>query len=713
MIRKIDPWDTRFGFFWYNDQEIFEYGQDDFNRRAEALAASGINHVITFSCTHFRWSFRRNWDQLTGVLAEIVRACHEHGIAVTEHHSSHLTFNPLDEEGEKFMDRVLSVRKSSRDSWPYIREDCEAEPLIGGVPLSSFRQIDGRTGEWARSSYQGWCMCFNNPDYRRAYFRYLETLYDTGIDGIMTDDVQYFGLDPETNRWHACACGHCRRIFRERNGYELPPPGKEWNDWHSDYDEPGYLAWLKFRLDSTRDFHRAVKEHYEGLGLRPLRPNYCSSVLNRNPSAYTLETLPDLDWVFQENCFSSIIRYSWPDWAVEAAHRFAVGRRRNIPAMSMFYPDRPDSMNFSWALAMSWGHLYLATPEGASLNEEEKALRDFEKKHDRLLHRARKTASIAFYDSRANRQLYRHAESRSLRGLRAWMQACFRDNISFDLLKPEELESATGYDVLVLNETAIMSDKEFETVRSFAENGGKVVWTGKTGILTPEGTKRPADFLHTLWGRRDVIVPVDGEDPLKWEIGEGVLITVAGDFGLGPLEPVVRADRWQASEVRVPYQPLTGEERENRGAITAFLKGFVTAAGRSDKSERSWSTLKVSEAPDGLVITLFETGDGSTLVVHLVNTCGALDTAPGSLVGHSDPAPLPTLAGFAPFNIEITFPARMRTSQVHSAYLHAPTLEKSAELTWTEDGGSLSVKVDPGLIEFYGLIEIRLKPGAF
>ena len=47
-----------------------------------------------------------------------------------------------------------------------------------------------------------------------------------------------------------------------------------------------------------------------------------------SPTTYALETLPDLDWVFQENCFSSIIRYSWPSWAVEAPHRYAVGRRR-------------------------------------------------------------------------------------------------------------------------------------------------------------------------------------------------------------------------------------------------------------------------------------------------------------------------------------------------------------------------------------------------
>ena len=36
-MRTPDPWNTRFGFFWYNDQEIFEFTKKDFDRRAAAL----------------------------------------------------------------------------------------------------------------------------------------------------------------------------------------------------------------------------------------------------------------------------------------------------------------------------------------------------------------------------------------------------------------------------------------------------------------------------------------------------------------------------------------------------------------------------------------------------------------------------------------------------------------------------------------------------
>ena len=236
LPQPTDPWDTRFGFFWYNDEEIFHDSQADLNRKAEIMADAGINHVITFSCTHFRWSFRRYWPLLNETLRKIVHACHQHGIYVTEHHSSHLTFNPKNEADEYHMDRILRVRKSTRNSWPKLREDCDADPIIiDGVHLSELRQIDGRTGRPVFTGYHGHAMCFNNPFYRKAYFQYLESVYATGVDGIMTDDVQWFAIEWSRGS-HACTCPYCQQKFLEKTGYTLPKPD-EWNTFFWNYDE--------------------------------------------------------------------------------------------------------------------------------------------------------------------------------------------------------------------------------------------------------------------------------------------------------------------------------------------------------------------------------------------------------------------------------------------------------------------------------------------
>ncbi len=149
------------------------------------------------------------WDKINKCLENIVKACHKYGIKVVEHHSSHLTFDPLDSQDWDYMERVLNKRHSSIDSWEGLRDYLTKDPIINGKPLSSFRQVDGRTGKWARLLYHGYAMCFNNPNYRLAYFSYLESVYKTGVDGIMTDDVQWFGDG------HACACQYCRELFKQ------------------------------------------------------------------------------------------------------------------------------------------------------------------------------------------------------------------------------------------------------------------------------------------------------------------------------------------------------------------------------------------------------------------------------------------------------------------------------------------------------------------
>ena len=695
-MKHFDPWDTRFAFFWYNDQEIFHDTDADLARKAEAFAQVGINHVITFSATHFRWSFRRHWELLTDTLARVVAACHAAGIRVTEHHSSHLTHNPVDEAGERQVEQRLRKRGSSIASWPHLREDCHADPVIDGVPLSSWRQIDGRTGRWARSAYpgrydyQGWTFCFNNPHYRRAYLAYLETLYATGIDGIMTDDVEWFGAG------HACACPICRGLFREQTGHDLPDPGPAWECWHSDHGDRSYVAWLRFRTSSTTAFHQAVADHYRGLGIRPLRPNYSERVLHRDPHGMSLEDLPDLDWIFKENDYSTIVRYSWCGWAIEAAHRFAVGRWRGIPPMSMFYPDRPDTVRFCWALAMSWGHLYLATPEGRSLEHAEKRLRRFEVAHPALLRRVHRVASVGFYDSRATRELYEHAEERSVAGLVAWAQACYRRNLPFDLFQHEELDRLPLYRVVVLNEAVFLSDAELAALRGFVRAGGTLVWTGATGSRDEAGAARDAGALARSWGIDSFAVVPDAAPPVTTRVGAGLLVRVAGDYALEPVERIARPAA-DGREERIPWQPLSTEHERLRDELVAFLAGLTAGAD-----------LELERMPAGVLATVFATESGDTLAVHLVNAAQTLTLPDGASIGHDDLIPFPRFGG-GPVAITLRLPAALAGRAVHQARYHDPDVDVARPVTVEAEDGRVRVTLDAAWIGAYGLVEIKLE----
>lgn len=364
--------------------------------------------------------------------------------------------------------------------------------------------------------------------------------------------------------------------------------------------------------------------------------------------------------------------------------------------MAMFYPDRPGTMRFTWALAMSWGQMYLATPEGFSLNEQEKQLRQFEKTHARLLRGQRKLSRLGFYDSRLNRNLYGDAETRSLPGLRTWIQACYRRNVPFDLFQREELNRLGEYAVVVLNEVALLSDEELAAFRAFVMQGGTLVWTGRTGIRDERGVPRSNGVLPQLWGLKGTVCVEDGGAAVIHPIDKGKLVTVAGNFGLAPFELPHNADRWQAEEVRVPFCAVSGEERRIWTQITDLLVGLLPDG----------PDLETQHLPRDVMVTAYETADGHALILHLVNAADTLDVPPGSGVGHSDPIPFPKHEG-PPIRISVRKPQRWARCRVNEARYLDPEVEGSVPLKVEDRGTTVSVEIEPLFIQAYGLVELR------
>ena len=691
---SIDPWKTQFAFFWYNDEEIFSDTDQDLERKVEQLAASGVNHVITFSCTHFRWSFHDYWDLLNETLARVVRACHKHGVLVTEHHSSELSHCIGSDDDLAYLKNILRVRKSKVESWPKMIVSAKGDPmLIDDIKRSELIQIDGETGGFRPNVYHGYSMCFNNPHYRRAYFSYLESVYETGVDGIMTDDVQWLGGTP----WHnGCACGHCRKRFAEKTGYELPAKGEAWARMIGDYQNPVFLAWLDFRMRSVEAFHQAVKAHYNSLNLCLLRPNYCSSVLNGNGSSYSLDTLPELDWVFQESCFSTIIRYSWPQWAVEQGHRYALGRVRSIPPMTMFYPDRPDTTMFCWSLAMSWGAKYLATDEGVIGNETEDRLRLFEEKHQRLLENPRKIANFAFYDSKRNRELYGRYEESSGPWTKAWFQACMFGNIACDFLLSSELERIGDYDVIALPDIAVLSDAEVRAFRDFATNGGTVIWGGDSGSIDQDGASRSREELASLLGVDEI-----PENPERDEvvIAKGRVVFLKNESDQVAQLTGINLMRFNADvkEQRVAHESLSAEHSQQFRKLAEFTESMIPGHSR----------LSVPNLPEGVLATVFAAHDESALVVHLVNTAGTLEVASREGVNHEDRIPFSAHADQL-VAIELRLPRAWQSRELVGVFAYDPNQPDRQILIGNHEVERVVVKFDLSMLKEYALIELRL-----
>jgi len=509
----MNPWMTTFEWFWFNDEKTFRWTQEDFDKEALRLHDDRITIIATFWPAHFRWNFMPYWDILNKALRKLVIACHKYDIKVVEHHSARLTFGPQNDEDWEYMARFIGKKGTTMDSWEGLREFTLSDPvIIDGVRASQMRQIDGRTGQWARSNYHGWSMCFNSEHFVKAYFASLEDIYKTGIDGIMTDDVQ--------NTEHACTCPDCRRLFKEETGYDLPAP-EEWDSFFNDFENPVFVAWKRFRLTSNERFQRRVNEHFKSLGLKMLRPNYISDIIYTNKTAYPFENCVDLwDYVFQENINKSIIGTDNIRFMIESQHRFSMARPAGVPSMSMFYPENEGELYLAWALAKAYGQIYMGCTSGASQPDWERPYRRFERRYEPAYTAPEKRADVAFYYSPDTRD-YVYRGLHYIRRMTSRMQGCYLSGVQIDLIFPyTSMDILRSMPCIALCDVVMLSEEEIDKLRAYLQAGGRILIEGKCGVLNADGTPRTFDVPARLSECGDVhVIP---EHEIRTQDGVGI-----------------------------------------------------------------------------------------------------------------------------------------------------------------------------------------------
>ena len=676
---NLHPWEQGFCWFWCNDEEIFFCSEEDFERRAEVLARSGITVIMTFSLTHFRMGFYPYWKELNESLARLVRACHKWGIRVVEHHSASLTSRVLDEGGWEKLDGEI-VRRSrgtaKYDNWKKIFPFLTYDYRIDGVDIRSFMQIDGRTGEWARNRYGTFSACYNNPDYRRIYFDYMKSVIATGIDGIMNDDVQFFGEE------HACTCEHCRRLFHEQTGYTLPDPA-HWDAFSKNFDDPAYIAWKKFKFDSTERMYRDLDAFYKEMGVSLLRPNYSSCVLKECPTCYPFDLCNDLwDFIFQENCNADIMKESYMDFMAEAVHRFAAGRERGVPTMSLFYPDRPDSVYFSWALARSWGQLYTGTATGMDITPMEVPYRRFEKKYLRYYAAPEKVSDLAFYFSRRTRDFTASTFKRFMRHMMGSMQAAYVSGFRLDMVMEEDsLESLLKHKVIVLSYVAMLCEKEIARFADYVRAGGRLIILGDFALYDADGRKRGEEEIRGLFG-----VPLIKNESVR--LGKG-------EIHLSDFRPEA-----------VEFQPTVGCKR---GFTPPFKTTAVSSKWNAQKAGtgsllRSLVTpgIELASENERLVVTSFDV-EGAR-VLHIVNLADTI-SAEAVTVSHEDL--IPNFCAGAKKLGAITVTLHDADFGVKGARLLTPESEEEIPLNIVQQSGAITVEIPENIFAAYAMIVLE------
>ncbi|MGI6654213.1 MAG: hypothetical protein ACOX55_08880 [Christensenellales bacterium] len=723
LLQPETPWEERFGWYHYDGQHVYQYTEEDLNHDAQRYADTGITTIILFGA-HFRFSFWAYWADIEDFIARLTRAFHAKGIKVIEHHSTHLTYQPVCPDSFWSEENPLYKKLSS---FPNFRETSQSNPILGGAHLDDFAQMDGSTGkpclssyihtegkdlEWIFKHYNGNAHCFNHPAFEKSYWEHIQNIIAKAhIDGIMNDDVQWFGGG------NACACKYCREKFEAETGHILPLPD-EWSEFFENYDRLDYIAWKQFKKRQSGAFHYRMDERYRSIGFAPMRPAYCAEVLPFDTTCYGFEPARALwDYIFQECC--CLISHSYICYAAEAIHRFAMASRLGKPSMALFYPATADSTYAAWAMCRSWGQLFTGT-SGNVKKLFDKPYRDFERKHKALFRNPQKRADVAFYFSETTRDYtHKDAPQKYMKPYMSYLESAYISGIACDMVfRYDTVTELAKQRCIIVPYIIMISDAEAKKLFEYASNGGHVVILGPFAEKQEDGTMRSLADRLSLVGMKSSLREAHYQGPevihgitfadaqshvlfdkvmgqaiaygeegqvlaVQEAVGKGFITYHPADISNHPVQPAV----WPRGQRTPVDRSYVAEMRSGNGKLLKILTGetFLTCS-RED-----------------MMVSLYETDGGTAL--HLLNVAGLLPA------NDTDASVSDQIHVYHPssekiqesFTVLIRSLGRMPSKTV----LFSPELPSEVEIGFAQEKGTLQLTIPGGLFSGYALVHIQ------
>ena len=367
------------------------------------------------------------------------------------------------------------------------------QALDGFSPVElSMLSIDGETGKYAHiDCWNGWYLwCLNNPDFKRLYYRLAKQMVErTRVDGMMTDEV-YFRTG-----WRDCVCQHCLEKF----GGPIP---------EVDFDNPKWLAWIRFRLRSVGDFYEGLRTAIGGIplmGCKNNEPNPCHSQLYGENND---ERMRGTSILFTEICDRKL-KENWRKAATNCAAYQALGNHWNAPVAIFGISDTKD-IEFTYGMRMAHGGRPWVggsalmkrslSPEDNLSDvpedvEEWKRLFLWEDRYWKLFQNStRPAASVAVLLSASTRDQYDCEKSDFVEEFHGWCEALTEKHILFAVITEDELTPASLglYNVLIIPQSVCLPDIDLSGYK------GKIIVTGESGTRDAFGNHRSAPLFDHL-----------------------------------------------------------------------------------------------------------------------------------------------------------------------------------------------------------------------
>ncbi len=418
---------------------------DDARRIIKPLADQGYSAVIV-SGLHMRYTYVPLWEpRVLPYMKYLCQAAHEAGMKVIDHYDVPIFYSG----GYLFLLADDHLEWTQRD-------------IRYGTPTRIY--------------------CINNPDFRKHFFSWTRRVQrEAGIDAYQIDEVRFQSK-------HHCGCEHCRRLFKQETGFELPrepdSPGLN-ND-----ADPLWQLWRLWQSISVQKFKRDFLTEIRKENPAVFLSNYTTSYYSASPGGGLWPTVFVSYAVGKEG----VSRVPFQNY------RYCIADRRLYHALTdafdsapwmLWYPLTGSAGRFCWAMSQAcndaqW-HVAKVIGSVRDLIEWPHKTRksDFDTFADVGMIFSEKSKSASLWTG------YYHGMETL-----GWGEAMVGANIQYRSIHEIAVtpELLARYKLVILPRMTLIDEPNRQAIEAYVRDGGKLIVTAETGLL--DESKRPReDFL--------------------------------------------------------------------------------------------------------------------------------------------------------------------------------------------------------------------------
>jgi len=672
-IGSLGP-DNSGNFDEFNTQELLE-------RRFTELRDKNINTIILNGFLS-RHTFPNHQERIKKMIPLIVKEAHRQGIKVIDHMDLILLWNM----GSGF--RVLTEHP-----------DWLQRTVADNVPGTFF--------------------CPVNPKFKQQFFDWMiQHIKATHIDGFMIDEQTFGGVS-------YCGCSSCRKQFHDATGLTLPMD--ETSPMLKNRESKLWQSWLKWRIqvlgDRVVELKELTKEINPNLTFMRYTTHYgfTSDYAPIRFGTSLTESARACDFLGTE-IMSRNIYASYRSVFSYRKLKYSLREAYGSPLFGLVYSlQSPEVSYFGWSINNmnnqgSW--LMNDIPENAT------------------------TPVFTAFNENMNRQLARPITPVAMlfsTQSRDWSQdeSYYVDPFGFgeamnDLhyqyttliepsLKPDKLKQ---YKTIILPDARCLSDTQIDILLKFADHGGKLLLTARTGMFDAIGNQR------TSWPFAEIL-GINNPLPAKFIKGGRLSLDIAGksvenkmssiEISLNGTKEITEFMTLQASNgkeypagITVPYG------RGSISYISSQIGGLNVEDERTHKQEWTfeWNqeafkfqealfqqlfgddcTFKPVNIPYKVLTTVYSQihDEKKYTLVHLLNATGS-SMKKGQIVPKGVPEqPFPELPEDLKFNIEL--------SELKNVFITSPNFSGRKPITMREmTNGWYEITVPKMLLKCYSIV---------